>query len=261
MPEAPLISLAGKRVVQWGASGLLGRALARGLVTAGAEVILVSRETTRPDSLPAAPSPGPGTLAFEQADLGHEASIHALRDRLMARHGRIDGFVYNAVARPMRSMEDDLATWRESMEVNATGLFAASRVFGDAMAAAGRGSIVMIASIQGMVGHQPSLYEGTALTSRPDYFFHKAGMLNLTRYLASHYGTRGVRVNTVSPGGIYDPATPQQADFIARYNPLTMLGRMADASEITGSVAFLLSDAATYVTGINLPVDGGYTAK
>lgn len=261
MPEAPLISLAGKRVVQWGASGLLGRALARGLVAAGADVILVSRETSRPDSLPSAPSPGAGTLAFEQADLGHEASIHALRDRLLARHGHIDGFVYNAVARPMRSMNDDLAAWRESMEVNATGLFAASRIFGDAMAAAGRGSIVMIASIQGMVGHQPSLYEGTALTSRPDYFFHKAGMLNLTRYLASHYGARGVRVNAISPGGIYDPAAPQPAEFIARYNPLTMLGRMADASEITGAVAFLLSDAATYVTGINLPVDGGYTAK
>lgn len=261
MSDTPLPSLAGKRVVQWGASGLLGRALARGLVAAGADLVLVSRETTSLESPPSTPSPSLGSLNHEQADLASESSIHALRDRLLARHGRIDGFVYNAVARPMRSMDDDLAAWRESMAVNATGLFAASRVFGDAMAETGRGSIVMIASIQGMVGHQPSLYEGTGLTSRPDYFFHKAGMLNLTRYLASHYGSRGVRVNAVSPGGIYDPAAPQPAEFIARYNPLTMLGRLADASEITGAVAFLLSDAASYVTGINLPVDGGYTAK
>ena len=123
------------------------------------------------------------------------------------------------------------------------------------------GSIVNIASMQGMVGVNPWLYEGTTMTAAPDYFFHKGGMINLTRYLASHYGPNGVRVNVVSPGGIFNPEKPQSDAFLARYAKMTMLGRMAEAREIGGSVVFLLSDASTYITGANLPIDGGYTAK
>ena len=129
------------------------------------------------------------------------------------------------------------------------------------MAKQGGGSIVNIASIYGMVGSNLSLYEGTTMTTAPDYFFHKGGMINLTRYLASHYGQQKVRVNVVSPGGIYNPEKPQDDAFLARYAKTTMLGRMAEAGEIGGAVVFLLSDASTYVTGANLPVDGGYTAK
>ncbi|MES2697000.1 MAG: SDR family oxidoreductase, partial [Verrucomicrobiota bacterium] len=105
------------------------------------------------------------------------------------------------------------------------------------------------------------LYASPAGHPSPDYFFHKGGMINLTRYLASHYGPTGVRVNVVSPGGIYNPEKPQAPEFLSRYAPMTMLGRMADAPEIGGAVVFLLSDASTYVTGVNLPVDGGYTSK
>jgi NAD(P)-dependent dehydrogenase (short-subunit alcohol dehydrogenase family) len=99
------------------------------------------------------------------------------------------------------------------------------------------------------------------MTAPPDYFFHKGGMINLTRYLASHYGPSGVRVNAVAPGGIANPSRPHPPAFLERYARATMLGRMAHAHEIGGAVIFLLSDAATYVTGISLPVDGGYTAK
>ncbi len=99
------------------------------------------------------------------------------------------------------------------------------------------------------------------MSASPDYFFHKGGMINLTRYLASHYGEMNVRVNVVSPGGIYNPDQPQADAFLERYGKMTMLGRMADAPEIGGSVVFLLSDASTYITGANLAIDGGYTAK
>ena len=134
-------------------------------------------------------------------------------------------------------------------------------LFADAMADHAGGSIVNIASMQGMVGSNPWLYEGTTMTAAPDYFFHKGGMINLTRYLASHYGPQRVRVNVVSPGGIYNPEKPQAPAFLERYAKTTMLGRMADAREIGGAVVFLLSDAASYITGANLVVDGGYTAK
>jgi NAD(P)-dependent dehydrogenase (short-subunit alcohol dehydrogenase family) len=86
-------------------------------------------------------------------------------------------------------------------------------------------------------------------------------MVNLTRWLASHYGPQKVRVNVVSPGGIYNPEKPQDPTFIGRYNKVTMLGRMCLPEEVGGSVIFLLSDAASYITGANLPVDGGHTAK
>jgi NAD(P)-dependent dehydrogenase (short-subunit alcohol dehydrogenase family) len=86
-------------------------------------------------------------------------------------------------------------------------------------------------------------------------------MLNLARYAATHYGPRKVRVNAVAPGGIYNPDKPQPPAFLERFGKMTALGRMADAAEITGAVVFLLSDAASYVTGATLTVDGGYTAR
>lgn len=256
-----VISLNGKVIIQFGGTGLLGRALVKSLASAGATLVVASRNRAALQSLADTESAGDRIVLIEETDIGSEASLTALRDRVLARHGRVDGIVFNAVSRPMRTMDDDLKIWRESMETNATGFFATCRVFGDAMAKQGGGSIVNIASIYGMVGSNLSLYEGTTMTTAPDYFFHKGGMINLTRYLASHYGAQKVRVNVVSPGGIYNPETPQAADFITRYNKITMLGRMCDAAEVGGAVIFLLSDASTYVTGANLPVDGGHTAK
>jgi NAD(P)-dependent dehydrogenase (short-subunit alcohol dehydrogenase family) len=255
------ISLTGKVIIQFGGTGLLGRALVKSLASAGATLVVASRNRAALQSLADTESAAGRTVLIEETDIGSEASLTALRDRVLAKHGRVDGIVFNAVSRPMRTMNDDLNIWRESMETNATGFFATCRVFGDAMAKQGGGSIVNIASIYGMVGSNLSLYEGTTMTTAPDYFFHKGGMINLTRYLASHYGAQKVRVNVVSPGGIYNPETPQAAEFIARYNKITMLGRMCDAAEVGGAVIFLLSDASTYVTGANIPVDGGHTAK
>jgi NAD(P)-dependent dehydrogenase (short-subunit alcohol dehydrogenase family) len=259
MPETSLLH--DKVIVQFGGTGLLGRALVASLAGSGAKLVIASRNRASLASLAAAEGSAGRTVGVEEVDIGDEASLHALRDRVLAQHGRVDGIVFNAVSRPMAKMGDDLAAWKASMETNATGFFATVRAFGDAMAAKGSGSIVHIASMYGMVGMNPWLYEGTSMTAAPDYFFHKGGMINLTRYLASHYGPQGVRVNVVSPGGIYNPDKPQAPEFLERYAKTTMLGRMAEAREIGGAVVFLLSDASTYITGVNLPVDGGYTAK
>lgn len=259
--SAPSFSLAGKVVLQSGGTGNLGRTLVTALAASGATVVVASRDAARLDGLITSERAAGSTVHAETVDLGSESSLHALRDRVLATHGRIDGFVFNAVSRPMRSMADDLAAWRASMEINATGFFAFVRTVGDAMARTGGGSIVNIASMQGVIGMNPWLYEGTTMTAPPDYFFHKGGMVNLTRYLASHYGPHKVRVNAVSPGGIFNPEKPAPAAFLERYAKVTMLGRMAEAHEISGAVVFLLSDASTYITGSNLVVDGGYTAK
>jgi NAD(P)-dependent dehydrogenase (short-subunit alcohol dehydrogenase family) len=261
MPEASTFSLSGKVILQFGGSGLLGRALAAALTQAGATLVVASRDTTALAPEAARLRAGGGDIQLETVDLLAESSIQELCARIVAAHGRLDGMVYNAVSRPMTTFEDSLEKWTESLRLNATGFFAAVRACGDVMATSGHGSIVNISSQMGMVGHNPYLYQGAPALVPPDYFFHKGGMINLTRYLAAHYGPKGVRVNVVSPGGILNPAKPPDSGFLDRYGKMTMLGRMADALEIGGPVVFLLSDAASYVTGANLPVDGGYTAK
>ncbi len=261
MADHSSFSLQGKVVIQFGGTGLLGRALVKSLASAGATLVVASRNRASLQALAESERAAGRTVFIEETDIGSEKSLQDLRDRVVAQHRRVDGIVFNAVNRPMRSMADDLAIWRASMETNATGFFATCRVFGDAMAQQRAGSIVNIGSIYGTVGSNLSLYEGTAMSVAPDYFFHKGGMVNLTRYLGSHYGPNGVRVNVVSPGGIFNPDSPQAPQFIERYNRLTMLGRMCEAREVGGAVVFLLSDAASYITGVNLPVDGGHTAK
>lgn len=260
--QSPLpLTLKGKIVVQFGGTGLLGPALISALGAAGATVVIASRNRASLDDIVARERAAGADVHPEEADPQSEPSLLALHDRVLAKYGRVDGMVYNSAARPMKSMNDDLAAWKASMDANATGFIAAVRTFGNAMAEKKSGSIVNIASMYGTVGMNPFLYEGTSMSAAPDYFFHKGGMVNVTRYLASYYGTSNVRVNVVSPGGIYNPSKPQAAAFLERYSKMTPLGRMADAREIGGPVVFLLSDAASYVTGANLLVDGGYTAK
>ncbi len=257
-------SLQGKVIIQFGGTGLLGPALITALGQAGATVVVASRSRESLNTIIASEHADGRVVHAEEVDTSSEPSLHALRDRVLAQHQRVDGVVYNSASRPMNSFDDDLAVWKKSMATNATGFFSAVRTFGDVMAAQRFGSLVNIASQMGTIGMNPWLYEdGTnpVTLPPPDYFFHKGGMINLTRYLASHYGALGVRVNAVSPGGIFNSAMPPAPAFLERYSKMTMLGRMADPRELGGAVVFLLSDASTYITGANIPVDGGYTAK
>ncbi len=253
-----LFSLKGKVVVLTGGAGLYGRGLAAQLAEAGATLILASRNTDALEEVCREERERGYEVTADFLDLERLETIDALKSSILAQHGRIDGLVNNAVARPMKGPDDDIANWETSMRVNATGLFAISRSIGDSMSEASTGSIVNIGSIQGMVGPDLSLYEGLDMGTVPDYFFHKGGMENLTRYFASVYGKNGVRVNCVAPGGFFNNQPPE---FIERYNRKTYLGRMAGSRDLGGAVAFLLSDAAGYITGANLPVDGGYTAN
>lgn len=254
---SPHFSLREKIILLTGGAGLYGRGLARDLAEAGATLILASRNMAELEKVAAEERAFGRVVHARPLDQAEEASILRLRDSVIAEFGGVDGLVNNAVARPMKGPNAPLADWEASMKTNATGLFAITRAFGAVMAERGTGSIVNIGSIQGMVGPDYTLYEGLAMDAVPDYFFHKAGMVNLTRFFAGHLGPKGVRVNCVCPGGFLSGQDPT---FVERYARATFLRRMADESDLGGPVVFLLSDASRYVTGVNLPVDGGYTA-
>ena len=259
MTSLQRFSLQDKVVILTGGAGLYGRGLARDLAQTGARLVIAARSVEKLEIVAEEERAAGHDVTALRLDQGDEFSVLELRDQVMERFGRVDGLVNNAVARVVKGADGTVAQWGESMRINATGLMLMTRAFGEVMASQGSGSIVNVGSIQGMIGPSYELYEGTTMGDLPpDYFFHKGGMINLTRFYAALYGPRAVRVNCLSPGGFFNH---QPEPFLSRYCEHTMLGRMADPTDLGGSVIFLLSDASRYITGVNLPVDGGYTAK
>lgn len=250
--------LTGKVALVTGGAGLFGRQIVRAIAEAGAKVFVASRDLAklkRQSEDLTAEGLDVTALSLDQAS---EDSVHNLLAEILKRTGKIDILVNNAVLRTMRGWSSESHKFAQSMAVNATGLFIMTRTFGDHMAKEGGGSIINVGSIQGCVGPDLTLYEGLDLETPPDYFFHKGGLLQLTRYAAAKLGPSGVRVNAISPGGfLYG----QSDAFVQRYAARTFLGRMANETDLAGVIVFLASDASAYITGANIPVDGGYTAK
>ena len=253
-------SLRDKVAVVTGGAGLYGRQIVEAVAEAGAETYIASRNLEALEALAATHRKKGERVTALRVDQADEKSVLALRDEIVARSSRVDVLVNNAVARPMKKgWDDDAALFDESMHVNATGIFVVTRAFGEVMKRQRSGSIINISSMMGMVGVEPLNYAGTEMHGfYPDYFFHKGGMINFTRFCASYFGGFNVRVNCVSPGGLF---SNQPARFVKQYSERTCLGRMANETDLKGVIIFLASDASLYVTGVNIPVDGGYTAK
>lgn len=258
MSATDLFSLKGKTALVTGAAGLVGRQIALALAQAGAKTFLASRSIEKLEVEACALRKQGYDVAALSYDQTRENSIQALRDEVLNRAKRLDVLVNNAVDRPMKNWTSAVEDFAASMETNATGVFMMVRTFGEVMVAEGGGSIINIGSIQGMVGPDFTLYEGLDWGVPPDYFFHKGGLILLTRFAAAKLGPHGIRVNTVSPGGFFNHQDPA---FVERYNARTFLGRMAKPVDLMGVVVFLASEASMYITGTNIPVDGGYTAK
>ena len=254
-------SLQGKVALVTGGAGLYGRQIVAALAEAGACTYVAARHVEPLEALAAEHRAQGLEVQARQFDQGDEASILGLCEAIIQEAGRVDILVNNAVLRPMKKgYLDDAAAFAESMRVNATGLFVITRAFGDVMALQGSGSIINIGSIQGMIGPDPTIYRGTTMSGwYPDYFFHKGAMINFTRFIASYYGAKGVRCNCVSPGGFRTADHPEP--FVRQYSDRTFLGRLANSTDLMGIIVFLGSDASVYITGANIPVDGGYTAK
>lgn len=249
--------LDGRVALVTGGAGLFGRQIVECLCEAGARTFVASRnmkvlqqqvERWQQQGLHVNPLP------LDQSD---EGSVQRLLETLAGETDGVDVLVNNAVARPMKSWDDPAEHFEQSMRINMTGMFLMHRVFGNHMAARGNGSIINIGSIQGMVGPDLTLYEGLGMTAPPDYFMHKGALIQLTRCAAAQFGTHGVRVNMISPGGFFNE---QDQRFVQRYANRTLLKRMAGNHDLKGAVVFLASDASAYLTAVNIPVDGGYTA-
>ncbi|OGV49645.1 MAG: hypothetical protein A2X49_03465 [Lentisphaerae bacterium GWF2_52_8] len=255
-------SLKGKVALLTGGAGLYGQQILKALAEAGATSYIASRNVKALEELAAgycAQGLDVRALKLDQAD---EKSIIAVRDEIVKRNGHLDILVNNAVARPPRKGLPGASVLAESMSVNATGLMVLTQIMGEILADGA--SIINIGSIMGLVGIEPLNYRGTDMGisgawSSPDYFFHKGGMVNITRFWASYYGQRGIRCNCVHPGGLQTPDHPEA--FVRNYSERTCLGRLANDTDLMGAIVFLASDASRYVTGTNIPIDGGYTAK
>lgn len=266
-----LFDLTGRIAVVTGGTGILGRRFAAALADHGADVAVVDRDVAEAKAYAAELAAAFGRKAAGYgADIADPDAIAPLADRIEGALGPIAVLHNNAATKgcsldrfldPVESF--DPAVWRNIMSVNLDAAFFVAREIGGRMAqrAAG-GSIIQTASVYGVVGPDQRIYEGSeylgrAINTPAVYSASKAGIVGLTRYLATYWGHLGVRVNTLTPGGVL---SGQNTTFEARYGARVPLGRMAEADEITGALVFLASDASAYVTGQNLIVDGGLTA-
>ena len=252
-------SLQGRVALVTGGSGpFFGSSITEALAEAGAEVLTAPRNLERNQELAQRLREAGHDVVPMQLDITEAESIRAVHAAIKESYGGVDVLVNSAVVgRGGGFGEQTPEQWTYSAQGNMVGLLHMCQAFMPQMLARGRGSIINISSIYGVVGNDPGLYLDTDMKQPPDYNFVKAGMINYTRYLANYHGKQGVRANCICPGGyLSDQPTP----FLERYNLRCPLGRMLENEDIKGAVVFLASDASAYVTGHALMVDGGWTS-
>jgi NAD(P)-dependent dehydrogenase (short-subunit alcohol dehydrogenase family) len=254
MDVRDLLSLKNKIVLITGGHGYFGSPMTEALAEAGAKVITASRSVEQAQKFADGMRAKGLDVHALFVDQANNSSVLDLRKRITLEYGRVDVFVNNAVLRTMQHYTDPLECFEQSMKVNATGMFDITREMAQLIAEGGGGAIVNIASMQGLFGPDFQLYEGTDLDSPPDYHFHKGGMITLTKYLARRLAPQNIRVNCISPGGIY---VDQPEPFLSKYCAKVPLCRMAGTDDIKGAIVFLASNASQYITGINILIDGG----
>jgi NAD(P)-dependent dehydrogenase (short-subunit alcohol dehydrogenase family) len=266
-----LFDLSGRVAVITGGAGLLGEQHARAIAAAGGIPVLVDIQRQGASEKAAALSHEYGVRAIGcAADITKQPEIEALSAEFLARFGRLDILVNNAANNPKMEASTEvnfsrlenfpLTQWEADIAVGLTGAFLCSKVFGSHMASNGGGVIVNVASDLALIApdqriyRQPDVPEQMQPVKPVTYSVVKSALVGLTRYLASYWADKKVRVNAISPGGVYNG---QPEDFVARLTTLIPLGRMAAISEYQGAIVFLCSDASSYMTGTNLVVDGG----
>lgn len=250
--------------VAWvaGGAGLLGTAVCRALAEHGAHVVIADVRQDRADGCAAAVRQEGLSAEGVALDVADEQGVIRCAESILSRHGRLDVLVNMAfyyTKTPMSRMT--AAEWEAGMRVSLTGAFVIAREAGRVMAERGGGSIVQFSSMYGLVSPDPRMYPPPHEVNPVDYGVAKAGVLQLVRYQAVQLAPRGVRVNAIVPGPFPAPqGQGADATFMRRLADKVPLGRVGRPEEIAGAVVFLASDAASYVTGTRIVVDGGWTA-
>lgn len=261
-------SLLGKTAVVTGATGILGRRFCAGLAEFGANVVVTDLDQAQTDELAQSLETQQGVKALGVAcDVSSEKSVIQMVKKVTDQFGEIHILLNNAAGK-----SDDLDQffapfeqysldqWRRIMAVNIDGMFLVAREVGRRMTLQAKGgSIIQTASIYGVVAPDQRIYAGSHYLGRQIntpavYSASKAAVMGLTRYLATYWADKNIRVNALSPGGV---ESGQNETFMRNYSARVPLGRMAQADEMVGTVIFLASDASSYVTGQNFIVDGG----
>lgn len=243
-----MISLKGKVIVVTGGNGLLGKNLVEKLRTLEATVISTDSFFDIQDDY------------HIKMDITKKESVSSLINFVVKKFKKIDGWVNNAYPRTKdwnQTVEKiSFESWKKNIDMHLNGYFLCCQLILKQMNIQKFGSVVNMSSVYGFRAPDFKIYEKTTMTMPAPYSAIKSAIINLTKYYASYYGKNNVRVNCVSPGGIYNN---QKKEFIKNYVKKTPLGRMASPSDSSNAVIFLLSDNSSYVTGHNLVVDGGFS--
>jgi len=268
-----LFSLTNRYALITGGCGLLGRQHAEAIARAGGTPVLADIPAAQPLATAKQLSElWQSRVIGCEVDITSEAEIAKIRDDLDAQNCKIDILINNASNNPKvenasstqfsRLENFPVETWYNDISVGLTGAFLCSKVFGPEMAMRGKGVIINIASDLALISPDQRLYrdndleEGQQPVKPVTYSVIKSGLIGLTRYLATYWAHQGVRVNAISPGGVY---TSQPDEFVHRLSNLIPMGRMARIDEYQGAILFLCSDASSYMNGANLVIDGGRT--
>lgn len=259
-------------VIITGGAGMLGKAYSRTLAAAGAHVVIVDIDGSSAEKLAEEVSLASGREALGLGvDIADPEAVKAMTSTVLEHFGRIDVLVNNAAINPKfdkehagehgNTFEDfPFEQWQEALSVNVGGMFLCSQAVAETMRQAGKGVIINVSSTYGISGPDQRLYQrkGQPPQYKPvTYTVSKAAAVGLTKYLATYFAGTGIRVNTLTPGGVF---ADHDDEFVQRYSSRTVLGRMADRDEMASALLFLVSDASSYMTGANLVVDGGWTA-
>jgi NAD(P)-dependent dehydrogenase (short-subunit alcohol dehydrogenase family) len=266
--------LTGRVVLISGATGLLGKEFALAAASAGAYLVLGDLNGDNLESLKSEiASAYPDTQTWVQVlDVTNAESCRSIAEVCETRFNRLDAVIHSAAIDPKfeqgsdtsrfsRFTEFPVELWQASLDVNLTGALLLAQATCKVMEKTGKGSIIFLGSNYGLVGPDQRIYKKAGQehqTYKPAvYSVCKAGLLGLTKFLAAYYMNTSIRINMLTPSGVWNQ---HDDEFVANYSSRTILGRMSEKNEYRGAIVFLASDASSYMTGANLVIDGGWTA-
>lgn len=252
-----IFDLSGKTLIVTGGAGLIGKKLCEILYDYGANIIIADINYKEAKKLEI--KLGKRAKAYK-VDITSVDSIKNMINYITKHYDAIDVLINNAYPRNQnygRKFEDiEIDDWKENVDMHLNGYFIITKLISKVMIDQKKGNIINFASIYGIQGPNFNIYQGLAMTSPAEYSAIKGAIINFTKYLASYLGKHNIRVNAISPGGVFDNQNPE---FVDNYIKNTPLNRMANSDDLQGPIIFLASEASKYVTGHNLVVDGGWT--